>query len=197
MDFSSVKATLDSKSYEKVADVCDNLMLQVPVYFILFLFPFLRACDLLQIHESSLRLQLMALLTRTIGPTPFTSSLTITFTTCIYLSILFSFSRSTLLDISTKWLLLYTHVASEINNYCYAIDSFNTRSCVCISIWKCCCGFAATVRAFFGNQYLPQSKRASLKLPRFGKSVRSSGYVTMLECTRQFVALIGVRMSKA
>ncbi|KAL5138083.1 COP9 signalosome complex subunit 8 [Glycine soja] len=29
MDFSSVRAALDSKSYDKVADVCDNLMLQV------------------------------------------------------------------------------------------------------------------------------------------------------------------------
>lgn len=31
MDFSSVRAALDSKSYDKVADVCDNLMLQVPI----------------------------------------------------------------------------------------------------------------------------------------------------------------------
>ncbi|BAT86806.1 hypothetical protein VIGAN_05012100 [Vigna angularis var. angularis] len=54
----------------------------------------------------------------------------------------------------------------------------------------------STVRAFFGNRYLRQSKKASLKSPRFGKSVRSSGYLTMLECTRQSVALIGVRMSK-
>nr|KYP63135.1 COP9 signalosome complex subunit 8 [Cajanus cajan] len=29
MDFSAVRAALDSKSYEKIADVCDNLMLQV------------------------------------------------------------------------------------------------------------------------------------------------------------------------
>jgi len=39
MDFSSVRATLDSKSYDKVADVCDNLMLQVAVYLILVPFP--------------------------------------------------------------------------------------------------------------------------------------------------------------
>jgi len=31
--------TLDSKSYDKVADVCDNLMLQVAVYLILAPFP--------------------------------------------------------------------------------------------------------------------------------------------------------------
>ena len=51
MDFSSVRAALDSKSYDKVADVCDNLMLQAPIstYNLfdcvgLYFFIFLRVC---------------------------------------------------------------------------------------------------------------------------------------------------------
>ena len=36
MDFSSVRAALDSKSYDKVADVCDNLMLQVGTYLSIY-----------------------------------------------------------------------------------------------------------------------------------------------------------------
>ncbi|KAL9321449.1 hypothetical protein ACSQ67_013288 [Phaseolus vulgaris] len=137
MDFSSVKATLDSKSYEKVADVCDNLMLQVAADGIAYQDDWPYAIHLLShyyVHD-------------------------------MYLSF-------------NSLLVFPLYITGHLNEMAVTLH-------------------ASTVRAFFGNQYLPQSKRASLKLPRFGKSVRSSGYVTMLECTRQFVALIGVRMSKA
>ncbi|KAJ1380641.1 hypothetical protein SESBI_45829 [Sesbania bispinosa] len=58
-----------------------------------------------------------------------------------------------------------------------------------IGDWLC---LAAIVLAFFGNQYLPQSKKASLKSLQYGKLVRSFGYVTMLECMRQSVGLTGI-----
>nr|AFK34736.1 unknown [Lotus japonicus] len=49
---------------------------------------------------------------------------------------------------------------------------------------------------FFGNQYLPQSKKTSLKSLLCGGLARSFGCVTMLECMRQFAALTGARNSK-
>ncbi|KAG5126983.1 hypothetical protein JHK82_027818 [Glycine max] len=111
MDFSSVRAALDSKSYDKVADVCDNLMLQVAADGIAYQDDWPYAIHLLShiyVHD-----------------------------------------------------IIY--VGTEINK-------------IPVS--------------------LPQSKRASLKSLRFGKLVRSSGYVTMPECMRQSVALIGLRNSK-
>lgn len=87
MDLSTVTAALASKSYDKVADICDNLMLQVPIYFtslvslcvtassLGFVFVILMA-SLNPLLTHSLRLQQMALVTRTTGPTPFIFSLT-------------------------------------------------------------------------------------------------------------------------